>query len=336
MQKLIFPVALGFFAAAGPAVAFEPLTVGEAELSFEGELYLTAVQDDGDLFSDNYLDLYLTYTQPVGTLTFGVELYSGLTYESESDPEFYVNDDPYVDVGLWLEGDDFGYLAYSDTSSAIGEDCVEAPSTGENFGQDDFVSVGTCPSFDSRSVLFYRTPDLGGGLQIAASYMPETGFESVEDGEAAESASLALILDRTDASGAVWTGSIGFEKVLGVEGGGPEATTFQAGLNWERDGWIVGGAVALTDNGDQTEDHGIGLGVSREINEKLTVSFGMNQSRSRADGAELDETSAALIGMYSIVPDTVILDGGIWHIRTTDGGIASSRNVIGIGLSAFF
>lgn len=69
--------------------------------------------------------------------------------------------EPYLDPGIWVEGETFGYLAYSYTSSAIGEHCVEAPSTGDNFGSGDYVTVGTCPAFNSRSVLFYRAPDLG-------------------------------------------------------------------------------------------------------------------------------------------------------------------------------
>jgi hypothetical protein len=247
-----------------------------------------------------------------------------------------VNDDPYIDLGLSLKGEKFGYLAYSYTSSAIGEHCIEAPSTGDNFGQADYVTVGTCPAFDTRSVFFYRTPELGHGLKLAVSYMPETGFESVEAGDVAQSASVALILEQTDTAGAEWTGSLGVEKVLKVECGGPEATAFQAGLNRAKDGWTIGGAVAIIDNGDGTEDQGWGLGVSREINEKLTVSLGVDHSQSRSDGENLDETSVAIVGMYSVVPDKLILDGGLWQVRSTDEGVRDDRLVVGIGLSLSF
>jgi hypothetical protein len=319
-----------------PALAVEPLTFGYFEAVFEGGLNATAVRDRGKTLTSGYLDFFLTYKQPIGSLTFGAELFSEIVYDSEADPKLSVLDDPYVDLGIWLEGDRFGYLAYSYTSSAIGEHCIEAPSTGDNFGSSDYVTVGTCPAFDSRSVLFYRTPDLGGGVKVAASYMPETGFESVEPGEAAESASLALILERTDAGGAVWTGSLGVEKVLQVEGGGPRATALQAGLNWAKDGWTFGGAIAVTDNGDGKKERGAGLGLSRDVTEKLSVSLGLNQSQSRAGGADLDETSVALIGMYSFEPDKVILDAGVWHVRSKDAGVADDRTVVGVGFSLYF
>jgi hypothetical protein len=316
--------------------ALEPLTFGNFQATFEGGLNATVVRDDGNTLTSGYLDFYLIYQQPVGDLTFGAELFSEIVYDSEVEPELSLADNPYVDVGLWLEGEKFGYLAYSYTSSAIGEHCIEAPTTGDNFAHADYVAVSTCPAFDTRSVLFYRTPDLSQGLQIAATYMPDTGLESVDAGDAAESVSLALILDRTDDTGAQWTGSIGFEKVLKVEGGGPRATAYQAGLNWTRNGWTLGGSVAVTDNGDGTRDRGMGLGVSRDLSDKFTASLGVNHSQSRADGARLDETSVALIGMYSFVPDKVILDGGIWRIRSDDAGVVDDRTVIGFGASLYF
>jgi hypothetical protein len=336
MNAPAFHAALLVLLIASSAEALEPLTFGNAEAIFEGGLNATVVRDDGNTLTSGYLDFYLTYQQPIGGLTFGAELFSEIVYDSEIDPRLSLVDNPYVDLGLWLEGERFGYLAYSYTSSAIGEVCIEAPSTGDNFGHGDYVTVGTCPAFDTRSVLFYGSPDLGGGLQIAASYMPETWFENVDTGEATESVSLALFLDRTDDSGAQWTGSLGFEKVLKVEGGGPEAMAYQAGLNRAKDGWTLGGSVALTDNGDGTQDRGLGLGVSRQVTEKFVASLGINHSQSRREGASLDETSVALIGMYSFVPDKVILDGGIWHIRTDDAGVVSDRTVVGVGFSLYF
>jgi hypothetical protein len=327
---------LALVLSAKPTLAFEPMTFGNFEATFEGALNATVVRDRGKTLTSGYLDFYLTYEQPIGALTFGTELFSEIVHDSEAERELSINDDPYIDLGLWLEGEQFGYLAYSHTSSAIGEHCIEAPTTGDNFAHGDYVTVGACPAFDGRSVLFYRTPDLGQGLKIAVSYMPETGFESVEPGEAAESASVALILERTDASGAEWTGSLGVETVLKVEGGGPKAIAFQAGLNRAKDGWIIGAALAITDNGDGTRDRGYGLAVSRAVTDQFTASLGLNHSLSRADGARLDETSVALIGMYSFVPDEVILDGGIWHVRSEEAGVVDDRMVLGLGFSLYF
>jgi hypothetical protein len=328
--------AMGLTLLGTPAFAREPLTFGPFETTIEGGLNATVVRDRGDTLTSGYLDLYLIFRQPIGNLTFGAELYSELVYDGEADRKLSMLDDPYVDLGFWLEGDRFGYLAFSYTSSAIGEHCIEAPSTGDNFGQGDYVTVSTCPAFDARSVLFFRTPDLGNGLKFAISYMPRTTFESVEVGEAAESASVALILDHTDAGGAQWTGSLGFETVLQVEGGGPKATAVQAGLNWAKAGWTVGGAVTTTDNGDGTYDLAVGAGVSQELTASFTASLGLNHSRSRQSGANLDETSVALIGMYGFVPDKVIADAGVWRIRTDDAGVVDDRTVVGIGFSLYF
>jgi hypothetical protein len=336
MMKPILPTAIALCVVAPPAVAFEPLTFGDLKLTPEIGANLTLVRDGDTVDSETgYLDLTLLWQREIGGLTFGVELFSEVAIDLQGDPKVDLVR-PHIDPGLWIEGERFGYLAWSYTSSAIGEHCVEAPTAGDNFAQGDYVTVGTCPAFDTRSNLFYRTPDLGNGVKVAVSYMPQTGIESVEAGEAAESASVALILDRTDATGAQWTGSLGAERVFRVEGGGPEATAFQAGLNWAKDGWTLGGSVAVTDNGDRTQDRGLALGVSRDVSDKFTASLGINHSQSRADGARLDETSVALIGMYSFVPDKVILDGGIWHIRSDDAGVTDVRTVVGLGLSLYF
>lgn len=335
MQRILIMACVATVAAPS-ASAFEPLTFGDLQVTLEGGANLTAVRDRGETLTGGYLDLYVVYSRSFDRLSFGAELFGELIYDSEADPRLSLLDDPYVDLGVWLEGERFGYLAYSYTSSAIGEQCIEAPTTGDNFGPADHVTVGTCPAFDARSVLFYRTPELGGGLKLAVSYMPETGFETIDPGEAAESLSVALVLDRTDANGPQWTGSLGVETVLQVEGGGPKATAFQAGLNWAKDGWTVGGAFALTDNGDGTEDPGLGLGLSRQVSDRLTASLGLNHSRSRSGGADLDETSVALIGMYSFVPDKVILDGGIWQVRSVDAGVSEGRTVLGLGFSLYF
>lgn len=337
MKSLLAPLAL--CASAGIAHAFEDLEFGEVTIDPGFALNLTATNGPEGMRRGayGYLDLAVTWERKIGDLTFGAELYGSVEGDKEAEGrKFYVYDDPYVDLGLWIEGERFGYLAYTYTSSAIGEHCIEAPTTGDNFGVGDHVTVATCPSFDARSVLFYRTPDLIPGLQLAASYMPATRFEGVDAKESAESTSVALLLDRTDARDAQWTGSVGMEKVLKIEGGGPEPTAFQAGLNWSKDDLTLGGALSAIDNGDGTESRGYGLGISQEIGEKLALSLGVNHSESRADKADLDETSVALIGMYSVVPDKVILDGGIWRVASDDAGVSAANTYASVGLSLYY
>jgi hypothetical protein len=323
-----------------PALAFETLTFGDFSFTPGLGVNLTASKTRGEDTESNaygYLDATLVWSHTTGALTFGAEAYSYLEFDNDVEgPNLYVYDDPYIDLGLWLEGESFGYLAYSYTSSAIGESCIEAPYAGDNYTHTDYVAVGTCPSYDLRSVLYYRTPDLGHGLKLAVSYMPETGFESVEDGDATESASVALIWDHEDASGANWNGTFGFEKVLNRQGGGAKPTAWQAGLNWSRDGWTLGGAAVLVDNGDGTRDHSLALSAQREVTDKLKVSLGVNGSRSRAEGAMLDETSVSLLAIYSFVPDKVMFDAGLWHVEADDTGVRSDRNILALGVSLYF
>ena len=166
--------------------------------------------------------------------------------------------------------------------------------------------------------------------------MPETRFDSVKAGEASESLSMGLAYDHTDAAGAQWTGSLGLETVLAVAAVGPKPTAFQAGLNRAKDGWTIGGALALTDNDDGTQDRGYGFGFSRQVTEKLSVSLGVNRSESRAGGARLDESSLALIGLYMFVPDRVMVDAGIWQINSSSAGARGNRTVVGLGMSLYF
>ena len=166
--------------------------------------------------------------------------------------------------------------------------------------------------------------------------MPATSFDDVDLGEASESASVALGYTGETADGATWTGSFGFEKVLAVNGGGAKATAWQLGINRAKDGWTIGAAAAVTDNGDGTEERAFGLAVLRVVSEKLTLSGGLNLSHSGIGGADLSETSLSLIGLYQIAPDTAMLEAGIWQIRTDDAGARSQRTVVGLGVSLYF
>jgi hypothetical protein len=315
------------------ALAFDPLTFGNFELTVEGGLDASAVRDSGDMTTSGSLDLTLAYRVTRGPLTFGASVAGGMHHDSTATRRFAVNDDPYLDPGFWIEGDAFGYLAVSDSSSAIGEHCVEAPATGDNFGHADHISISTCPAFDTRSVLYYRTPDLGRGVKVAVSVMPDTGFESVGDGEAATALSAALIVDRQTPDGITWTGSLGVEAVQRVAGGGPTPFAVQAGLNMDRDGWQMGGAIALTDNGNGTDDLAFGLGLRRDLTPRLSASIGLNAARSHADGIRKDEASLAVIAMYSFVPDKLSVEAGLWQVRATS---EASRTIVGLGLSASF
>lgn len=319
-----------------PATAFEDMTFGNAAIATGGALNVT-IEKSEDASTYGYLDGTLTFERAWSGLTFGAELYASLEYDDEADGDkLYIYDDPYIDPGLWLEGERFGYLAYSYTSSAIGEHCIEAPSAGDNFGHSDHLTVGTCPSWDSLSTLFYRTPELTHGLKFAVSYMAETALEHADEGEAAEGVSAALIYDQADRSGAAWNGSFGFEKVLEMKGGGAKPTSWQAGLSREANGWAIGIAANLTVNGDGTRDKAFGLGVQRQVNDHLRASIGYNRSESRATGAELDENSMSVLAAWHFVPDEVILDGGVWFTRSDSLGIGSNDTTVAIGFSYYF
>lgn len=104
--------ALALFDLANPAVAFEDLTFGDLKMNLavgvNGTIvHATAMADS----TSGYVDLTLTYTRPIDELTFGAVLFSQVVVDANGDPAVTLYDDPYVDPGLWLEGDRFGYLS---------------------------------------------------------------------------------------------------------------------------------------------------------------------------------------------------------------------------------
>ena len=204
-----------------------PPLLGDVSLAFT----LSAERDPGvsDFAS---LTATLTRTGQIGGLTFGAEAGVGLEYDSTAEDEVYRT---VPDWGLWLEGERFGTLSLSYASSAVGETCVGPPGGSDNFGLDAIALVGTCPSYDTRTLLYYVTPALG-RWRLAASYMPDR-FGVVEEGDAEESVAAALIYQDLDAEGVDgWSGTLGVEKVLAVYGEDAEPTAWQAGLARARDG----------------------------------------------------------------------------------------------------
>ena len=120
-------------------MAFDPLTLGDVALTLGGGLNLTCARN-GDTTSNayGYLESTLTFSRTVGALTFGAEAYSTVEYDSDAEGRnLAVYDDPFVDLGVWIKSDSFGYLSYSYESSAAGELCIEAPSSGDNFDHAD-------------------------------------------------------------------------------------------------------------------------------------------------------------------------------------------------------
>ena len=100
---------------ATPSRAFEPLTFGDFSLLLGGGVNLTATHDaETTSNAYGYLESTLAFKYDFGPLTFGIEAYSELEFDSDAEGRnLAVYDDPYVDLGLWIEGESFGYLSYS-------------------------------------------------------------------------------------------------------------------------------------------------------------------------------------------------------------------------------
>ena len=64
-------------------------------------------------------------------------------------------------------------------------------------------------------------------LDLALDYVPETWFEAVDAGEASQSASLALIYDHTDPSGAQLTGTFVVKKCCQLSAADPRTRRFR-------------------------------------------------------------------------------------------------------------
>ena len=207
---------------------------------------------------------------------------------------------------------------------------------GQNFAADQFVGMGTCPSFDSRSTFYYKTPDLGGGFSVALSFMPTFG-QDVKSGEAEEDASIALVYAATAADGAKWTASTGFERVLEVKGGGPTSDSWQAGVNRAKAGWTIGAAAAMTTFDQHAgKESALGIGVVRDLTDRWQASLGANWSNSTYDGADLTETSVALIASYSVIVKRLAVNFGLWQVETEDQGTTVQDTRLGTGLTFSF
>lgn len=333
------PTLLALLLLAAPqASAVEPVKLGPLTLVLDGTLHATALygSDTREVSTSTPHDLTaaLGYLAPIGDLTFGLGVSVDVDYDSEAEQSDRLTlSDP--DPAIYLQGDRFGKLAYSLTSTASGENCVEAPSAGENFWSTDYVTNGTCPSFDSRSVLYYQTPALSGGVALAVSYMPDWG-EEVDDGDAEEDVSIAMVYAATGANGAEWSASLGYERVLSIKGEGSPSDSYQAGINRTKDIWTVGASAALTDFDDSGQDSAIGLGVLCQLTERWQASLDANWSRSTADGADLTETSLSAIAAYAILQDRFLVDFGLWQLNARDAGAQSDKILAGVGLTLIF
>ncbi len=320
------------------ARAISKLEFGPFTLALNGTLHTTALygtnEGNTQLSSPNDLTAALGFLHQIGDLTFGLGLSIDVYYDIEAGPDALTVSDP--GPAIYLKGPQFGMLAFNLTSSASGTNCVEEPSAGQNFAAEQFVGMGTCPSFDSRSTFYYKTPDLGEGFSVALSYMPTLG-KDVEPGEAEEDASIALVFAATAADGAKWTASTGFERVLEVNGGGPTSDTWQAGVNRTKAGWTVGGAAALT-TFDQNagKESALGIGVVHNLNARWQASLGGNWSSSTYDGADLTQTSVAIIASYSVNAKRLAANFGLWQVETEDRGVTSHDTRFGTGLTFSF
>jgi hypothetical protein len=320
------------------AQAISKLEFGPFTLALNGTLHTTALygtnEGNTQLSSPNDLTAALGFLHQIGDLTFGFGLSIDVYYDIEAGPDALTVSDP--GPAIYLKGPRFGMLAFNLTSSASGTNCVEEPSAGQNFAADQFVGMGTCPSFDSRSTFYYKTPDLGGGFSVALSYMPKFG-QNVESGEAEEDASIALVYAATAADGAKWTASTGFERVLDVKGGGPTSDSWQAGVNRAKAGWTIGAAAAMT-TFDQNagKESALGIGVVRDLTDRWQASLGANWSNSTYDGADLTETSVALIASYGVIAKRLAVNFGLWQVETEDQGTTVQDTRLGTGLTFSF
>jgi hypothetical protein len=320
---------------ATPSFAFETLKFGAFALDLKGELESVAMQDgveDESTFENKLtMSLALSSKHDIGGLTFGTQIKAKAVADDSKSDVFVLKDPTWK---LTLKGDRFGTLSLNDASSASGENCVQAASVGDIFDLTDHIDNTACPEYDDATVLYYQTPELAGGYQIAASYMTDA-FGGLSKGDAERAISLGLTYAGAGFGGDI-SASLGVEHVLSVKGSTVTMTAWQAGVNLEKADWLYGAALGYTDfsNGDQSL--GAQVAVTRKVSDGLDVGLGLNWSNTTEDGDTKRETSLGVVAEYVLLEDHLTADAGLWQIQTDEAGVGSNDTVFGVGLTVEF
>jgi opacity protein-like surface antigen len=271
---------------------------------------------------------------------------TGHGFSLEASATYTIDHDARVDDGwdtpsvlLYAEDDRFGRIDLGSTGSALNNGCIQPPNVADNFANEDFVTVGTCPGYDTSPLVRYTPPSLG-GLTVAVSYMPR-GIIALDAEEAEESAAVSLNLERGIAGGTL-TASLGVEQVLSTSapasGADPTPTSYQGGFAFEKGKWTFGAAFGATDVSQAHEDEwGVGFGLAYKPTEQFSASAEIIFDDYGDAGVRTTETGLGLTAIWKPEPeDRLVLDAAFWAVERRAAANSRSLLKFGVGVSTSF
>ncbi|MBN9305581.1 MULTISPECIES: hypothetical protein [unclassified Devosia] len=291
--------------------------------------------DAGALVSNHELDFTLEGT--AGAWTLGAEAWFGVMAE-------YATSTLTLEIPtllLYAKSDAFGEIDAWDASNALGNACVTPPGGSTHFGSEDLMAFGTCAGYSGQA-LTYITPDFFDGFGLQVSVMKDLEGQTAA-GEVDSSVSAALTYTRTTETDVTYSASLGVDAATSLNGGVPAGTalpvTVQGGGSVGWDGWTVGGAAqyefASLSGGNSW---GLGLGVSKDVTEQLTLGaeLAIDGYEDAAAAVIYREFSLGTTAEYKIL-DNASIDAGLNAIRVIgDDGSDTISWQIGTGLSISF
>jgi hypothetical protein len=285
-----------------------------ADLVVAPEFYLSNAPDTlaGFVVDDPYGLVTASVTSPAG-VTFGVEV--GATFDFGGN-DLLIDEERYG----FVESERLGRLAFGTVGSAVTEYCVEAPGGSTNFEPDDLVSFGTCEGLSEEGTLLYRSPDLGAGWAIAASYSSSSDSQ-LDPGLASRSASAALLFAGSVGATEL-AASVGAERVFDITGAGYNGVgrllALQSGFTATRGAWTWGASGQVFDlDAPGIDIQSVQLGAAYAASDRLTLSAGAAFARLMAEdglsdfGRRANERSGGVTAEYVVVPDRLAFDAGL-------------------------
>lgn len=308
-----------------------PSATWSAEIEFAPEFYIVS-NDDGTEIDDPYAYLDIAVSHKNG---FRIEASIESTYDL--DAEDWVD----TEWSISASSDKIGKLTYGYVDSAMGDGCVEAPGSTNNFGHDDLTSFGTCESHGYAGTLLYTSPSFGGGYTFRSSFSsPSEGDRSA--GDLKRSVSAAVGYEGSWGSQDVeW--SVGVEHVSQFEGipdfGGDALTAAQAGILLQSGKWAYGASLGITKYaGTSVKQRAISVGAEYQASEHVLVAGGATIAEladfETTPFANDREVSYGLAIEYAAIPDTLIFDAGVSFAEGTFG--ADDKTQFGVGFTRSF
>lgn len=246
------------------------------------------------------------------------------------------------DEPTWLvfaQTDRLGRIEAGVTGSALNGHCVQPPNVAHNFANEDFMTVGTCPGYDTRPLVKLASPQIG-GITVRVSYMPDA-LGTLEDEEAEESLAAAIAYENKTAGGLTWKAGLGLEHVFDtrVPEGAPDPApaAYQAGLSITNDVWTLGLAGAMTDSDLPGEDeHALAFGAAYVLSKQWSASGELALGQYGEDGRRIDEAGLGLTVAWKAIPDRLTIDAALWTLRRTSPEAADDLVKFGLGVKTTF